>query len=96
MKTYLYRHYDKNNILLYVGISVSHLARLCQHRDKAVWFDEIATVTIQPFPSRQEALFAETDAIIGENPLHNKRRPKVEHYEPLCSPEVLQAAINTL
>jgi len=36
-RTALYRHYDKQNILLYVGISLSATYRLRQHQSSAQW-----------------------------------------------------------
>jgi predicted GIY-YIG superfamily endonuclease len=71
MKNYLYRHFDKDGILLYVGISLNHMARLGQHKAASSWFEKIATVTIEQFETRPEALRAETNAIVNEKPLHN-------------------------
>jgi predicted GIY-YIG superfamily endonuclease len=74
MKTSLYRHFDKDGTLLYVGVSLSHFARLQQHKSASMWFDKIANVTIEQFETRAEALRAETKAIINEKPLHNIRK----------------------
>jgi hypothetical protein len=68
--TYLYRHFDAEGRLLYVGISLSAVHRLAQHRASA-WFASIATVTIETFPSRAGAAEAERLAIQTEGPLHN-------------------------
>lgn len=73
----LYRHFDKDGCLLYVGVSLSAINRLVQHRDASHWFSEIASVKITQFPDRTSALAAEKDAILKENPRHNLRRPKV-------------------
>lgn len=74
-KTKLYRHFDSNGGLLYVGISLSPTYRLSQHRATAPWFDDIATITIENYPTRQAALEAEARAIHYENPAHNRMRP---------------------
>ena len=69
--TKLYRHFDKDGKLLYVGISLNAVARLAQHKNHSHWFNEIASVTIESFDSRNEALFAETRAVQNEKPIHN-------------------------
>jgi hypothetical protein len=69
--TDLYRHFDNEGKLLYVGISKSALVRLGQHEEHAHWFDRIAQVTIEKHPSRAVALEAERTAIIREKPLCN-------------------------
>lgn len=71
MKTYLYRHFNKNNDLLYVGISYSVLNRTRNHSVCAHWFDQIDNIKIESFPSRADAIKAETTAIQNENPLFN-------------------------
>lgn len=68
---YLYRHYAADDTLLYVGVSLSAVYRLAQHRQTSDWFGDIARVAIEKFPSRAEALSAETKAIQTENPKHN-------------------------
>lgn len=69
--THLYRHFDANGTLLYVGISLSAFHRLGQHKNNAHWFKSIANMTIETFPSREKALNAERRAIRNEYPLHN-------------------------
>lgn len=70
-RTALYRHYDAAGALLYVGISLCAIGRLSQHRRGAEWFDQIARVDIEWFPSRDEAETAERAAIGLESPRHN-------------------------
>jgi hypothetical protein len=69
---HLYRHFDKTGKLLYVGVSLHATVRLLRHRTTSHWFDNISTITIESFPSRSEAIFAERRAIRLEQPLHNK------------------------
>ena len=66
--TELYRHFDPNGALLYVGISLSAIERLRQHRATSDWFDQIARVDIEMFPSRKEAVAAERHAVKTEGP----------------------------
>jgi excinuclease UvrABC nuclease subunit len=69
----LYRHFDADGTLLYVGISVSVLRRLAQHVRGSHWTDKIASITIERFASEREAAKAEEAAIRSEKPLHNVR-----------------------
>lgn len=75
--TSLYRHFSRDGALLYVGISLRPLRRLGEHGDSK-WFDEIAKVEMERFPTRLHALTAEREAIISERPIHNviHNRPK--------------------
>tara|TARA_R110000822_G_scaffold154837_2_gene294619 strand:+ start:17 stop:568 length:552 start_codon:yes stop_codon:yes gene_type:complete len=76
--TELYRHFDAQDNLLYVGISLSTVSRLSQHKDHSHWFKEISKVTIQRFPTREEALKAEMLAVFAENPKCNINLKKKE------------------
>ena len=69
--TQLYRHFDKDNKLLYVGISVDALDRLQSHRSQAFWFDKIRKITIEDYSTRKEALKAEREAAEKESPIYN-------------------------
>lgn len=70
--TNLYRHFDKDGRLLYVGISLDAIVRLRQHVASAEWAGLIATITIERHPSRDEAVAAELKAIRTENPIYNR------------------------
>lgn len=70
-RTSLYRHFNASGQLLYVGIATCHIRRIEQHRTTAPWFWDIAEIRIEHFPSRQEALAAESLAIRTEGPMHN-------------------------
>lgn len=71
METALYRHFDKDGRLLYVGISLNAVARLAQHRGVAHWFRSIARIEIEWHPTREDACAAEIEAIREELPMHN-------------------------
>jgi predicted GIY-YIG superfamily endonuclease len=70
-KTALYRHYNANGDLLYVGVSVSTMKRLAQHK-KSPWVHDITRIDIQYFEDREDALKAEKEVIKAEKPLFNK------------------------
>jgi len=69
--TELYRHFDADGQLLYVGISLSAVVRLCAHMNCSPWADQIAMLTIERHPTREAAMAAERAAVKEERPLHN-------------------------
>ena len=69
--TVLYRYYDRNGVLLYVGISNNALRRLDEHAKSKTWASEIETIKLERFSSREDCFRAETRAIKNENPIHN-------------------------
>ena len=76
MSTSLYRAFDADGVLLYVGISSSALRRLGQHAGgPAAWWDRATRVEIEHFPTRTEASDAEQRAIADEAPLFNRTTP---------------------
>lgn len=69
----LYRHYDKEYCLLYVGQTMSPKQRKGSHsRDKS-WWREVMLTTYQWFEDRAQVLAAEREAIENEIPLFNNR-----------------------
>ena len=80
-KTYLYRVFDGDKNLIYVGISLSFFSRLQQHKKNSVWFDKMSSVTLTQYMTREEALFAEATAINTENPQMNIMRPRSKELE---------------
>jgi excinuclease UvrABC nuclease subunit len=66
----LYRHFDGQGTLLYVGISASAVRRLTDHKTQSAWFSLIA-VKVEHFPTRTAARKAEITAITKERPLYN-------------------------
>lgn len=82
-ETALHRHFDKNKKLLYVGISLCAINRLSQHRDASDWYRDIASVSIEWFPSRGRAIDAERIAVRCEFPIHNIQWKKwLHHIDP--------------
>jgi len=64
--TALYRHFNAAGSLLYVGIADDHHVRFKAHLRFADWKDQIATVKIERFTTREEAHAAEVVAIRSE------------------------------
>lgn len=77
-RTALYRFYDEDSVLLYVGVSLNIPARMAQHA-KAEWFLSITNVDVTWFETGPTALAAERRAICEEKPYFNKRskRPSI-------------------
>lgn len=69
--TTLYRLYDSNDRLLYVGIAGNPGRRFEQHASDKPWWREVARTDLEHFDSREGAATAERKAISAEGPLHN-------------------------
>ena len=69
--TTLYRHFDSNDNLLYIGISLSEFNRFKQHMVNSEWSIDTAYTTYVRYNTREEALKMERDSIIRERPLYN-------------------------
>jgi predicted GIY-YIG superfamily endonuclease len=67
----LYRYYDKDDNLLYIGISSNFQARAASHSKFATWSKKASTVKLEHYPDRHSVLAAEKYAIMTEKPLHN-------------------------
>lgn len=72
----LYRFYDTNRVLLYVGISRNFPDRWNWHRCKTSWYSQARYVATSFYPERQDAFRAEAAAIRAQNPLFNVLRCK--------------------
>lgn len=68
----LYRHFDKDGALLYVGISMTITNRTRAHCFNAPWFRDVRNISVEWHPSRLAAEEAEKLAIRTENPRFNK------------------------
>jgi predicted GIY-YIG superfamily endonuclease len=69
--TTLYRLYDHDARLLYIGIAEKWATRMGQHAADKTWWPDVANVRFEQLPDRTEALTAEREAISTERPLHN-------------------------
>jgi len=69
-KTELYRHFDANGSLLYVGISLSTAQRMGEHRCGSEWWKKVVSITIQRFPTRKPA---RDDSQLPATPAHAHR-----------------------
>lgn len=83
----LYRHFDADGELLYVGIAANPFKRTGEHRTHADWFASVVRIDIEWFDSRAEAKAAETQAI-------GKGQPENNRSEKRFSPDELQSALH--
>jgi S-DNA-T family DNA segregation ATPase FtsK/SpoIIIE len=70
-ETALYRHFDAEGRLLYVGITNNYRRRSGEHEDSKPWWRLVASTTVERFPTRKEAEAAEKAAIKTEWPEKN-------------------------
>lgn len=78
----LYRHFDGDGVLLYVGISLFALRRLAAHERTCGWWATVRRIEIAPYRTRAEAAAAEIHAIKNERPRFNQQH----HPEPVEPP----------
>lgn len=70
-ETAVYRIFDADDVLLYVGMSVSPETRFTDHRTCKPWMQQAFRYEIVWFATRSEAEAEERRAIRCERPLHN-------------------------
>lgn len=71
MSQTLYRHYDAEDNLLYIGVSSRISTRIKEHSKHSSWWNDIVKITLEHFQTREEVLKAERKAIINEFPKYN-------------------------
>ena len=76
----LYRFYDVEHVLLYVGVTGKLSRRIKQHESTKSWWHKVASIKIERFPSQTDVFAAEKFAIVTEGPIyngsHNHGRPQ--------------------
>jgi hypothetical protein len=70
-RTCVYRHYDADDVLLYVGMTSTPSTRETSHVASAIWHGLSKRRTETWYPNRRDAEQAETEAISREYPLFN-------------------------
>jgi hypothetical protein len=68
----LYRHFNAEGRLLYVGETTNFIIRTTDHLRRASWRDEIHAVELEPM-SKEAAQALEPRIIATELPLHNRK-----------------------
>jgi len=67
----LYRFFDTNDVLLYVGLTIDPGARFKKHRYTKQWWRDVDRIEIQHFNDLESLRAAERRAIEDEQPLYN-------------------------
>ncbi len=67
----LYRFFDSESRLLYIGRTWNPTVRMSQHQRKQPWWADVAHVAIEQFDSDVSVRQAERRAIVAKRPLHN-------------------------
>ncbi len=68
----VYRHFNSNGELIYVGQTHDPSERLSKHRTNSLWWDLVASTTYTRYETLAEATQAEITAIRTERPLWNR------------------------
>lgn len=95
----LYRFYDKDDVLLYAGISIDPFRRFKQHGSAGKNLTLVSTVEIEWFKTREEADMAESIAIRREKPRWNiaqKIKPRVNRKSDLSSKVVVERVVERI
>lgn len=84
MLIYLYRCFDRDGQLLYVGITDDVERRKREHAKEKFWWPDVAKVTTMAFETREAALWAEWAVITTCHPVYNKAavRPATPDHLP--------------
>jgi excinuclease UvrABC nuclease subunit len=72
----VYRLYDANGALLYVGRTKDIVSRIRAHRQATPWWAEVDAMKTDVFPTPEEAASAEREQVRSLSPLYNK------HFNP--------------
>jgi hypothetical protein len=75
--TTLYRYFDSEGQLLYVGVTKNQFQRQDQHSKIQPWWTDVASATFTHYESRNAAFAAEVYAIANDLPRYNKAGPTI-------------------
>jgi hypothetical protein len=81
----LYKLYDADRNLLYVGQTTNLKARLAAHATNAAWWSGVAYTDTEEYPSAWELSRGEREAIVALRPRHNVAhltKPVVPSFNP--------------
>lgn len=74
---YVYKHFDADGEVIYVGQSCNPMVRTARHQGSAEWFPQVRNIEIMSFASKGEACRVEAELIKDLKPRFN-----VEHLLP--------------
>jgi predicted GIY-YIG superfamily endonuclease len=76
-RTALYRFFDSEERLLYVGVAFDPEARWKEHAKSKPWWHDVTRKVIEWRPTRTDALIAEAEVIRAGRPLYNVKDSNV-------------------
>lgn len=94
----LYRLFNRDGRLLYIGIGGCPAIRLKAHSKQKAWWPEVdrSKIQVEWFRTYGEAEVAEKEAIQTEDPLYNKKHsPNWQHYSTVRSARLAAERIAT-
>jgi predicted GIY-YIG superfamily endonuclease len=74
----VYKFYDKDNNLLYTGLTSKGMTRIPPHSTNE-WWEDVSYIKIQHFETRDQGSAAECLSIMLEKPKYNKKYNKQSH-----------------
>lgn len=86
----LYRFFDAEDTLLYVGLTVNPGRRMEKHAYDKPWWDTVARIAMEQHPDIETLRAAERAAIKAEKPLHNVRMNGVSNGRSQTQPPAKQ------
>ena len=73
MPNSVYKIYDKDKNLLYIGSSMLVITRINNHASTKDWWNDVNSIQVSHFADKTTALKEESKAIKNENPLYNRQ-----------------------
>lgn len=70
----VYRFFDANDELLYIGCSCGFLNRMAFHNTQATWVNDAVKITMKRYPDWNSGRVAEAAAIANEHPKWNDKK----------------------
>lgn len=70
-ETAVYRLYDADGRLLYVGMGRNPMGRWASHADQHAWWTDVARFEVTWYPTRREAAAEERRALREDDTVHN-------------------------
>jgi predicted GIY-YIG superfamily endonuclease len=92
-RTAVYRIRGEADLLLYIGMTNSIPLRWNHHMRYQPWWDELRSLTIEFYDTREEAAAAEKAAILGELPKYNKTYLLPSRPGPKLKPKAVPAQV---
>jgi hypothetical protein len=95
-RTALYRLFDCEGRLLYIGIARNPEQRFKAHASTAPWWHLVARRDVEWYPTRSEARAEETKAIKADGPLYNRAGSETPMNVALDFPDLAEISVGQL